>query len=436
MGRFLGRIVHEEACMTIVSLICFSLNFLVIISCFRRGADPLSPGRIFTFVWALSIGLADLKFSRFQHIWSLYSWIIFLIGIMAFLLGVFIMYCFNLDKPLLPLSEVRDRIQRQARDYIDPQRFFRVIVVLFVAYLTAYCVEVAIEGTVPLFSKNIEKLRIDFGTFGIHLITNTMVSVMFLVVEYFLIIQNYKRNKIWLGVIFLLTTFTFFLLLQRYNFFVWAVMALGLTYYTSRHIRFRNLFFAGGAFFGLLVLIRNLRITQYVQQYHYVISKMKYPPMFATFTEPYMYTVMNLENFARGVDKLDQFYYGYFTFDWVLALTGLKHWLEAYFRIERLPFLVSGYNTFTFHWWYYYDFGIIGVALIPFLSGFVIAQLYFRLRAKPTIITATLYSMALLLMIISFIMNPLNRLDFVSNVVLIWFVNIVVHQTNANKSLA
>ena len=98
-------------------------------------------------------------------------------------------------------------------------------------------------------------------------------------------------------------------------------------------------------------------------------------------------------------------------------------WLAEYFAIERLPYLISGYNTFTFHWWYYYDFGVIGVALLPFLTGMVTAHVYARLRTRPTPLDMMMYAGCVLLMVISYFMNPLNRLDFVSNIVLIWFVH-------------
>jgi oligosaccharide repeat unit polymerase len=140
---------------------------------------------------------------------------------------------------------------------------------------------------------------------------------------------------------------------------------------------------------------------------------------------------MNLENFARAVDKLDFHLYGYFLMDPLLALVGLKHWLAEYFSIERLPFLISGYNTFTFHWWYYYDFGVIGVALLPFLTGMVTAHLYDRLRTHPEPLHMMMYAACVLLMVISYFMNPLNRLDFVSNIVLIWFVHRFVIERKA-----
>jgi oligosaccharide repeat unit polymerase len=108
----------------------------------------------------------------------------------------------------------------------------------------------------------------------------------------------------------------------------------------------------------------------------------------------------------------------------------MKHWIEGYFNIIKLPYLISGYNTFTFHWWYYYDFGVVGVILLPFLEGLIIGYLYYQLRTKPDILIVILYSSCVLLMILSFFMNHLNRLDFMSNIILIWFIHRFIIKKN------
>ncbi len=421
--------------MSWISITCFVLNLFIILSCFRKDADVLSPARVFGFVWTLAIGLTDLKLSRLQHEWSLYSWLLTLLGIGAFFIGLFVVYTMNMNQPLLPVREVRRRILEEVQERLDVSRLFWITIFIFVAYCLAFLAEVAIEGHVPIFSPRIEKARVEFGVFGLHLIVNSMVTIMIVVVEYFLLIRRQQRRKFFLGAVFFLTAMSFFLLLQRYNYVVWAVMALGLTYYLSRHLKFRTVLIAGGVFFGFLSIIQTIRLSQYLQKYIYWVSQMKYSETYAAFTEPYMYIVMNLENFARAMEKLQYHTYGYFTADFLLALTGLKHWLEKYFHIVRLPYLVSGYNTFTFDWWYYYDFGIPGLAVFPFLLGIAITFLYYRMRREPTLLSVIYYSMGLVLMAISFMMNPLTRLDFVVNIFLLWVIHAFLIQKRAKQQL-
>lgn len=417
--------------MSVVSIACALILLFIVASGLRKGADIFSPGRIFGFVWAAAIGLADLKLSMFQHDWSLYGWFVILLGVVAFFLGLVIAHVYNIGTPILSLQNVRSQLQSAAKEEIDPTRFFWAIVGLFFAYIFAYASEVMIIGTVPLFAPNPEKLRVTFGVFGLHLVVTTMLTILTFAVEYALFMPPDRRRRIIIGLVFFVTSATFFLLLQRYSYATWALLAFGLAYYGSRKIRFRTVAIAVAVLATAFVAIQNIRTALYVEQYLYVISKMKFSREYAVFAEPYMYVVMNLENVARGVERLDHFYYGYFTFDWVVALAGIKHWLEEYFHIDRLPFMNSAYNTYAFQWWAYYDFGLIGVALVALTLGLFVGFSYYRLRTKPTIWTAYLYSIGLVFMVTSFRENLFSRLDIVSNLTLMWFLHrfVIIRRT-------
>jgi oligosaccharide repeat unit polymerase len=409
--------------VTVVGVISWSIVAVLLASLFLRKGDVLAPARTLTLVWAGAIGLCELKLSALQHTWSAYSWLVLLAGPVAFLLGIAAVASTRLWEPLRPVEDVRDRLGREARERFGEGRFFRTIVYMFVAYAMAFVTEVIIEGTVPAFSDRPDILRVEFGVFGLHLIVNGMMSIVILSME-FLFLMRPSRSRRWMTIaIVAITTLSYALMLQRYTFFVVGVIVLAMAYYTTRWVRARNLLPFAAVFVVLLFLINQIRAARYIQEYVYFVSKMRFSRHLWFLAEPYMYVTMNLENFARAVDKLNFHTWGYFLFDPVLALTGLKHWLGEYFMIERLPYLISGYNTFTFHWWYYYDFGVVGVALMPFLTGIVTAHLYYRLRTDPQPLTMVFYASCVLLMVISYFMNPLNRLDFVSNIFVIWFVH-------------
>ena len=63
------------------------------------------------------------------------------------------------------------------------------------------------------------------------------------------------------------------------------------------------------------------------------------------------------------------------------------------------------------------------MAVFPFLTGMVTAHFYYRLRTNPNPRTLVFYSCAVFVMVISFFVNPLLRLEFVSNLAVIWFVH-------------
>jgi oligosaccharide repeat unit polymerase len=158
---------------------------------------------------------------------------------------------------------------------------------------------------------------------------------------------------------------------------------------------------------------------------------MRFSAKYAIISEPYMYIVMNLENFARGVDRLDQYTYGYFTADSIIALSGLKHWIADYFSLVERPFLISGFNTFPFLWTYYRDFGLIGMTICCFILGLSISFLYFKFRTQPNPVLLILYAISVFFVVLSFFTNILSLLTVVFNILVL----IIVHSFFLQKKI-
>jgi oligosaccharide repeat unit polymerase len=135
-----------------------------------------------------------------------------------------------------------------------------------------------------------------------------------------------------------------------------------------------------------------------------------------------MYVVMNLENFSHATDHLEHYTYGYFTLDFVTAIAGLKYWVLEYFGLDRMPFLFSSYNTYTAFWWFYSDFGVVGLAVIPLLLGFGAGALYYRMRQAPTIRRVTAYSVMVFVTAISFFVFPMANLWFEYNIAALYLI--------------
>ncbi|MDD8018326.1 MAG: O-antigen ligase, partial [Bacteroidota bacterium] len=394
---------------------------IVIFLSLKKGNDMFSPGKAFLGVWSFCIFLTEFKFSGFQHQWSTYSWFVLLLGLFSFLVGIFITHVIFFDKPLLSISSIRERSLSINESTL--KKLLYATVILFLLYIISFTVEVLIEGFVPIFSARPDKARVEFGLFGIHLLVNLQIALTFLAIEYIALTKkdNYKKKLAW-G-IFFITVLTFAFLLQRFNFFFGGLMILALLFYASRALTFKRVVVIGLFFSGFLWGIKSIRLSRYVSEFNYAISKMRFGKEYAIFTEPYMYITMNLENMAHAVDQLDRYVYGVQTFDWIYALSGIKHWMADYFHIDHREFLTSGYSTFPFHWYYYWDFGLLGVVLLPLLSGLVIGICYYMMRYTAQIKWVVLYSVCYSLIVISFFTNPILLLNFVSNIFVLWFVH-------------
>lgn len=402
--------------MSPISIICFLICLFIILSCFRKGADILSPARVFGFVWSFVIGLNQLKLSTLQQEWSIQSWIILLIGIISFLVGAFISYICNLNTKLIPIDIMREKLKKQP---INEGTLFKLIIVIFIFYSVSYGIIYFIKGTLPLFGV-ISYTK--FSLFGLGLFLHNMVMILVLTIVYHIFVKEDNKRKVILEVISVVTIVSYLFLLQRGPFFIAGPMCVTLLYYTTRRIKFKTSAILFLSISLLFYLISTIRIGELISLYQYADWKMKFPQRYAFLTEPYIYLVMNLEYFARSVDRLDSFSYGYYSFDFLLALTGLKHWMSDYYNLISNPYAPSGWKDYTAFWIFYRDFGVIGIMLIPLLLGLGIGAFYYSMRSKPSVQKIIGYGMMVYVMMISFFYFPVSFLWFVYNVPALYLI--------------
>jgi oligosaccharide repeat unit polymerase len=400
-----------------VPIIALGVCSAIVFSSLWRDSDLLSPARVFSFTWAVAIGLASLKLSALQHQWSQESWLLLLLGVGAFLCGTFVVYLLHLRAPLLPVQQMRVVL---AHHKVDEKRLFALIVVSVLVYFVSYAVIYLVKGFLPIFVAGTRIARTEFYVFGFGVLINSTAFISFFSLLYWVYCKENRRKRLFVALLAVLSLGSYFLLLQRFQVIMAAVVCISFLYYATRSIRMRHVVIVGLTVTIFFFWISSLRVTQAFTTYMYNISKMKLPRDLALLTEPYMYFAMNLENFARTVDRLDHHTYGYFTFDFITALTGLKYWVVDYFSLDRTPYLISGYNTYSALWYFYRDFGVVGVAVIPFVLGFGIAMLYYEMRQRPTISKIVAYGIMLFVMIISFFHFPIAFLWFEYNLLMFY----------------
>ncbi|MBF8294988.1 MAG: hypothetical protein HW389_1533 [Bacteroidetes bacterium] len=402
-----------------VSWISFAICCGIVLATFRREADLLSPARVFGFIWCLAVGLTELKLSRFQNEWNSLSWSLLLIGIAAFLIGILIAHVLNLGKKLVPLGTMRV-ILREER--INEDRLFKIIWLSFVVYAVSYVVIFLVKGFLPIFAVGTKTSRVDFYVFGFGVLINSTAYIIFFTLLYHLLVPACKVRKRILTILTLIAVGSYALLLQRFQIIMAAIMCFTLLYYATHRIRLKTALPLFAAVAGFFYWIATLRLGSLLATYTYYSARMKFPIAYALLTEPYMYVVMNLENFARSVNRLEHFTYGYFSFDSIVSMTGIEKWAGEYFSIDRYPFLVSGYNTYTAFWVFYRDFGVIGLVVIPLMLGFGIGLLYYRMRTDPTIKRVTAYGVMVFVMFVSFFVFPMPFLWFEYNMLALYLI--------------
>ena len=406
--------------MNWISISFFTVALLICCTLFRKDSDYLSPARVFGFTWSIVLALVNLKLSRLQFDWTTIEWVYVLMGPVSFLSGLFIAYVMNMGIPFWSVDEMRRKIKIQK---IDNEKLFYLILFGFFVYCSGYLVIYLVKGYIPIFSLHPAAARNDYFIFGVGLFTHTMPVIVFFSLIYFIFTdKNYGRKRL-LKLIMFVTILTYLFLLQRYQLVMVSVLVFTLLYYSTWKIRFRTmaLFILAGV--TLIYSVATIRSGKIIQVALYVTSEMKFSPKLAFITEPYMYIVMNVENFVHAMSKIDYFSYGTYSFDWFFALIQLKYPIKEYFGFVDDPFLFSGYNTYTFFWTFYRDFGIIGISLIPMGCGLVVGSVYYSMRRNPSIELISFYCVAVFVMVMSFFVNPLGFLWFVY--IVAWMVMIL-----------
>ncbi len=405
--------------MNLISIISFAITIVSVITLFFKRSDLLSPIRIFIIIWSFVIGLTNLKLSYLQHEWNTLEWINILIGPISFVVGGVIIYVININEKIWSINSLRGN-----REFlkIDNDKLFIATAILFILFLVGYFSILAKVGTVPLLSSQPGKVRANFQLFGLGLFLHNVLLIGLFTTIYFIFEKKNKIKKNWLAFFSFSSFLLYGLTLQRYQLFLTLFVVFVLLYYTTYKIKFRTTFFISFVIIILFLSVSSFRAGQIVIFVIYKFAKMKYDPKYAIFTEPYMYFAMNLENFGRSILKLENFTYGYYTFDFITAISGIKHWIEKYFALNETPFLNSDFNTYSALFNYYRDFGTLGVTIIPLIGGAALNGLYYSFRKNPSLLKLSLFAMFLFGVTFSFFNSPFGFLWYVYNLLLIIIV--------------
>lgn len=404
--------------MSTESFIFLAIFLLLIVSLFKKNTDAFSPARLFAIVWSFSLLLVSLKLSGLQQNWNFYSWFVVLVSLLSVLLGMFIVYVIKFNNPQQPITDIRNKVL----DFrINRQLLFKLIIALFITYIVSYVTIYLVEGYLPFFTAHPSETRTKWGLFGVGLLIHAVPTIVYLVVIYYMKVKGQITRKLILAIIVLISNITYFFLLQRFDLIIFIVLSAIFLYYGTRKFKLKYVLVIAIIFLLIMYGISTIRAGNLFLAYLYVMGKMKISKSLAFLTEPYMYVVMNIENFAHAVHNLSNFSYGYYTFDFILALSGLKHWLADYSHINDFPFLItSDYNTYTMFFAYYRDFGLVGVFIIPTLIGAASSSIYYKMRESPSIATISLYGIVTFVILFSFFIPMLSWLHFVFNIAAIY----------------
>ncbi len=355
--------LHWPACLLLAGA-AFWLYFRD----YRKSGSLVHLRGLFSFFWVGGQGIACLKLSRLQTAWSGMAWLCFFLALAGFYLTF----------ELLERREKNGEIDKksfkgrpvQPLGGISGAGLFGSLTGITAVSLGAFCFEALKLGYIPFFVRGVPHAYSYFHVTGVHYFTVSCVLVPALGVLFFLSDRGRsgKGKRLAAAAAVAVSLLIPVLCVSRFQ-LIFAVV-LAVFAYILWEGSFPLTWAAGiaaalGAAYLVLTIARSHDVA-----YLNGIFEMKNENMPIFITQPYMYIANNYENFNYLTEHLEQHAWGMRSLFPLWALTGLKFVMPS---LADYPILVNKEELTTVTLFYdaYYDFGVVGVALLSCILGAV-----------------------------------------------------------------
>lgn len=349
-------------------MICFVINMCIIY--FKK--DILHPISTYSIFWFGFAAISVNRLSDDQKPWSPYMWSVIIVSYFTFIIGYYLKDIIKRKKSIIAEEDVKKEIT------IDKIKLLRVIKVVFYLSIGFFIVEAAILGFIPIFSDNMSAYK-DFHIKGIHYFVVCAALIPMLCVIYKSI---GGEKKVIFYIIFSYMISVAILSRQL------LIMQLGLHvisyHYLVKKFKIKTMIVA----FIILAIAFSLSFNIRKQDDNYIKSVMNFRDdnISLTIKKPYMYIAMNFENLRNIVENFNDYQYGTNVAFPVFAFTNTKKFINYDYQLEYRNNPI--FTTSTYMSDIYFDFGFVGVLLVPLLLGLLYRWLYDKIQHKVSIVNS------------------------------------------------
>ena len=335
--------------------ILFVTGFILFALYYRSTKNYLNARGIFLTSWFISIGLAALKLHSLEKQWSTETWICLGVTPLMFLLGYEMHY---------------GLIKRHGRIRLSSVRFkpFHMIVGLSAAIFLVFAVEAVACRGVPLINRGMGNYA-EFGLPYLHYITVSCVLVTPLSLVFFYRRPPLSKRKRAVVLLCNLVMMSIPILIVSRQLLIMEAFLIFATFIQLTNVRRISL-----KFIIILIIILSAAwiLFSLVRQQtaKYLVMALKLSTTSLVFlAQAVMYIAGNFDNFDLMVGHVDQYTFGYRSFEPLWTFTMLKAFFPKTIREATMELIMPVFNTFPFIAWPYSDFGIAGVIVYSLLVG-------------------------------------------------------------------
>lgn len=357
-----------------------------------------NPITIFNSIWLLVISLYQLRLSKLQSIMTDKAAIMFLIMIISFDIGYYVIY--------LIAKEIgrKTKVKYGLLTFDDSNYDEFPIVKYFKYWCFIEIIETIYSGGFPILWKIIgsSKTYFDFGIPSVHGFMNAYGLVLLMLVFYQLLRCNFKSKK--LKKIFFLMIICYFCMITR-QVIISMLIEIALIYVINKKkipwAKYIVIAFIGIILFGIIGNVR----TGYSEFIKISMIDTKVNALLVGFVWVYMYLTMTVAN----INKLASL-----TFN----TTGISTLASIYFpsiianmfssgKVIPNYLVTSSFNVSGFFCDFYVSYGYIGIIFVSLLFGGLGAYYYNCLQYSNNLKYMFYYAIYLQIIVLSFFYNQL-----------------------------
>lgn len=372
---------------TIENLYLLAINIMLIsgmIFFFFARNDAFNPIAMFSITWLGFVGIAQFKLSNYQSTWSNKTWICIIGSFITFVCGYYWANIFvNKNSKLC----IRSQFNK-----INVNRFYNIILWLLVAIVISLAIEVVVLGYIPILSDDPMAYK-EFSFFYFHYVV-VIAGIMPMLTLLYKACGGIR--KIW--VINFICIIISFLIVSRQLSILQFITSIIVYNYCYKKITLNKLLIF--VCIGLIVFTFASSLRQLDQNFMHYASNFK-EDKYHNIAQPYMYSTMGFDNVNNLVNTKIEYDNGKRLINSLELFTGIKFDVNSTEDYLVTPIFTAPTYLYTL----YFDFGLIGTLIIPFIIGIIISILYAKIKRSTNNINMAVYTLLLYCIMFSFFVN-------------------------------
>lgn len=413
---------------------------------------------LFFGLWFLSVGISQIRLSSLEKPFSTNFWIILCIFSLIFYAS------YNFFKKVFIENADKEKLKEVGIKIDENLIMFLVILMLIVSIGVNVYIYIRF-GTMPILSTIPDKMRftINKELFG-PIEYLSFLPRIFIPLSFIYLITHKdikKKNKI----ILISSIIIGFLILLLYASRVILVFPILMCYFSYLIIKIKDIKIKQIILSSLIVAVSVLFLSvsipvfrQYITYKDYYgdiynketgevdldaslsyllnISKIKLPKQLNMVAPLYIIPSFNLQTLYNATTYFNSsnFYHGRYLLsisDTFLKPLGIHLFDDV--KIQWKDIFLPWWNTGTFLFDFWADFGYLGIVFAAIFFGIILSFLYILATSKKSLLSTMLFAYFSFFIIMSIYTNYMRRAEFYLDVLVIAFLQILIYYYNKNK---